>query len=58
MNGEVIIETARLLLRRWTEADRRPFAEMNGNADVMRYFPAYMSAAESDALADRISPSR
>lgn len=55
MNGEVIIETARLLLRRWTEADRRPFAEMNGNADVMRYFPACMSAVESDALADRIS---
>lgn len=48
------VETARLVLRRWTDADREPFAAMNADAEVMRYFPAPMSRAESDAFVDRI----
>ena len=35
-------------------ADRRPFADMNANPDVMEYFPAVLSREESDRLADRI----
>jgi ribosomal-protein-alanine N-acetyltransferase len=46
--------TRRLVLRRWREADRAPFARMNGNPDVMRYFVRPLEAAESDAFIDRI----
>lgn len=49
-----MIHTERLILRHWTAADRAPFAEMNADPEVMRWFPATLSRAESDALADRI----
>ncbi len=45
--------TPRLLLRRWREADREPFARMNADPRVMRFFPAQLSRAESDALVFR-----
>lgn len=31
------LETERLVLRRWTEDDAEPFAEMNADPEVMRY---------------------
>lgn len=46
--------TQRLVLRPWRTADRAPFAAMNADPEVMRYFPATMSRGESDALVDRI----
>lgn len=51
---EIYIETERLILRSWKEDDRKPFAEMNSNKDVMKYFPAPLSVEESDNLMDRI----
>ena len=51
MKHEIL--TARLLLRLWRPADREPFARMNADPRVMRYFPAALSRAESDALVDR-----
>jgi len=48
------ITTERLLLRRWCEADREPFAAMNADPEVMRYFPSPLSSDESDRLMDRI----
>jgi len=48
-----LIRTERLLLRRWREDDREPFAEMNSDARVMEHFPAPLDRAASDALADR-----
>ncbi len=47
------LRTDRLLLRRWREADRQPFAAMGADPAVMRYFPALLTRAESDALAAR-----
>lgn len=47
------IATGRLRLRQWAESDREPFAAMNGDAEVMRYFPRALSRSESDALAER-----
>lgn len=47
------IETERLYLRQWTAEDRAPFAELNADPQVMRYFPACFSRAESDAMADK-----
>lgn len=48
------IRTERLHLRRWTDADRGPFAAMNADPRVMEHFPAVLSREESDALAARI----
>lgn len=44
----------RLVMRSWRRADREPFAAMNADPEVMRYFPALMTGAESDAFVDRI----
>jgi RimJ/RimL family protein N-acetyltransferase len=41
-------------MRRWREDDREPFAAMNADPEVMRYFPAPLDRVASDALVDRI----
>jgi len=51
------LRTERLLLRRWRDDDRAPFAAMNADPRVMEHFPAALSAAESDALVERIERS-
>ena len=48
------LHTKRLRLRSWRDADKAAFGRMNADPDVMRYFPAPLSSAESDALADAI----
>ena len=48
------ILTGRLIMRRWRDADRAPYAAMNASPAVMRYFPATMDRAASDASIDRI----
>ena len=48
------IYTERLLMRRWCDSDRAPFAALNADPEVMRYFPAVLDRAESDQLIDRI----
>jgi RimJ/RimL family protein N-acetyltransferase len=47
------IDTSRLRLRQWCSADREPFAALNSDPRVMEFFPALLSRAESDAIADR-----
>ncbi|WP_046468316.1 GNAT family N-acetyltransferase [Allosalinactinospora lopnorensis] len=47
------LRTERLLLRRWREEDRAPFARINADPDVMRYLPALLTCGESDALSKR-----
>ena len=48
------LRTARLVMRRWRDADRAPFAAMSADPDVMRYFPATLDRAASDAVIDRV----
>jgi RimJ/RimL family protein N-acetyltransferase len=48
------IRTERLLMRRWRDEDREPFAAMNADPTVMRYYPRTMTREESDAFVDRI----
>jgi ribosomal-protein-alanine N-acetyltransferase len=48
------LQTERLILRRWKESDREPFARINADPRVMEHFPACLTRAESDALLDRI----
>ncbi len=45
------LRTPRLLLRHWRDEDLEPFAALNGDPEVMRWFPSTMSRAASDALA-------
>jgi RimJ/RimL family protein N-acetyltransferase len=48
------LRTPRLVLRRWTDDDRAPFAELNADHEVMQFFPAPLDRVASDALVDRI----
>jgi RimJ/RimL family protein N-acetyltransferase len=48
------VETERLLLRGWSDADPEPFADMNADPEVMRYMTGRLDRADSDALAARI----
>ncbi len=40
-------------LRQWLDSDAEPYASMNADPEVMRYFPARLSRAESDASLKR-----
>lgn len=44
-----MIETPRLILRRWKPEDAAPFAAMNADPEVMRHFPSVLTREESDA---------
>ncbi len=46
--------TSRLLLRRWRESDKEPFAALNADPRVMVFFPGSLTRPESDRVADRI----
>jgi ribosomal-protein-alanine N-acetyltransferase len=48
------LTTPRLVLRPWRPSDREPFRAINADPRVMEFFPSTLTAAESDALADRI----
>ena len=49
------LTTERLLLRRWRDADREPFARMNADPLVMRFMPSLLTREESYSLVDRIN---
>ncbi|MDJ0900703.1 MAG: GNAT family N-acetyltransferase [Xenococcus sp. MO_188.B8] len=49
-----MLQTQRLILRDWQSSDLEPFAQMNADAEVMKYFPASLSRQESDRLVERI----
>ena len=46
--------TERLILRRWLDSDREPFARLNADPEVMRHFLRPLTRAESDAFVGRI----
>lgn len=49
------IQTERLLLRRWRETDREPFAVMCADRRVMEFFPSLQTREETDAVIDRLN---
>jgi RimJ/RimL family protein N-acetyltransferase len=51
----VILETQRLRLRNWLEADRDLFREINSDPKVMEFFPFRRSHEEADLLFDRVN---
>ena len=48
------LRTERLILRRWRASDREPFARMNADPEVMRYFVRPLTREESDAFVEGI----
>lgn len=48
-----MIETERLILRAWRPQDLEPWAAMNADPEVMRYFPAVLTRAEAEAVMAR-----
>lgn len=53
MTELIEFDTEHLRLRQWCAADREPFAALNADPKVMQFFPALLTRAESDAMADR-----
>jgi len=49
------IVTARLILRRWRDSDREPFQALNADPRVMEFFPATLTAAETDEGIARVA---
>jgi RimJ/RimL family protein N-acetyltransferase len=45
-------DTERLAFRAWQDKHRAPFAAMNADPEVMRYFPALLSSEQSNAGID------
>lgn len=45
-----MIETQRLLLRRWKASDLEPFSAMGQDPEVMRHFPKLLTLAECEAM--------
>lgn len=50
----IFAETERLILRSWEPEDLSLFADMNKDKSVMRYFPATLTEAETEAFYNRI----
>lgn len=48
------LRTERLIMRRWQESDKEPFAALNGDPETMQYFPSTLDRAASDALMGRL----
>ncbi|MFC6238640.1 GNAT family N-acetyltransferase [Longivirga aurantiaca] len=48
------LRTPRLSLRRWRTTDLEPFAAMNADPEVMRWFPSALDREGSDAMVGRI----
>jgi RimJ/RimL family protein N-acetyltransferase len=49
------LPTARLILRRWRDSDREPFQALNADPRVMEFFPALLTAEETDQAIARIA---
>jgi ribosomal-protein-alanine N-acetyltransferase len=48
------LTTGRLILRRWRDDDRAPFAALNADPVVMEHFVTPLSREQSDQLVDRV----
>ena len=48
------LRTDRLIMRRWRDEEREPFAALVSDPEVQRYFPAPLSREEADAFVDQV----
>ncbi|MCC7298956.1 MAG: GNAT family N-acetyltransferase [Bacteroidia bacterium] len=49
-----MVETPRLILRNWRAEDVAPFAEMNADPEVRKYFPNLMSYEETENFVSKL----
>lgn len=49
----IVLETPRLVLRTWEDADLEPFAALNADPEVMRFFASVVDRAGTQASMDR-----
>jgi ribosomal-protein-alanine N-acetyltransferase len=49
-----MLRTDRLVMRRWRDGDREPFAALNADPVVMEHFPALLTREQSDTMVDVI----
>lgn len=49
-----MMETERLILRRWQAKDREPWARMTADPAVMEFFPSILTRDKSDEFIDRM----
>lgn len=54
LTAVVELDTERLRLRDWCDADRAPFAALNADPEVMAFFTAPITRAASDASIDAL----
>ncbi len=54
MRNNYIFESERLGFRMWKDSDRKLFARMNKDLEVMEFFPKSLNEEESNAFVDRI----
>ena len=54
MDRRPTLLTPRLLMRRWSSADGEPLAALNADPEVMRFFPAPLSRAQTELMIERI----
>ncbi|MCB1043122.1 MAG: GNAT family N-acetyltransferase [Acidobacteria bacterium] len=50
----MVIETERLVMRRWVPDDLVPFAAINADPEVMRYYPSPLTRDQTKDLMDRM----
>ncbi|EIE02599.1 GNAT family N-acetyltransferase [Leptospira licerasiae] len=50
-----MLETSRLVLRKWQASDLEPFSRMNSHPSVMRFFPKLLNKSETETLILRIN---
>ena len=50
----MILQTGRLILRRWKPEDFEPFCAMNANLEVMRHFPSTLTREQTAAGLKRV----
>lgn len=48
------LETERLILRKWKEADLEPFCKITSDPEVRRYYPGVLTADETKALVTKV----
>ena len=54
MRGHSVMRTDRLVLRRWREDDKRPFAALNADPEVMAYLAGPLTRSQSDSFIEWI----
>src|SRR5271165_6006593 len=50
----MVIETDRMILRRWQPSDLELFVNLNADPRVMEFFPATLSRSETEAMTSKI----